>query len=343
MTGDPIDAVITWVDGNEPAYQEKLAHYLSQTRWVHPEATAKTRFCQIGELEYCVTSLFRFAPWLRNIYIVTDNQIPALLGKLGGTCYENKVYLIDHKVIFSGFENFLPTFNSKTIGSLLWQIPGLSEKFIYFNDDCFLIKPVSPTDFFQNDCVVLRGRWRKCRSLKLSRRIRTRIKNFFLKTPPEAVFPKHKLAQEYSARLVGYDKAFFYLYHTPHGFIRSKLANYFALHSEQLKNNLRFRFRAVDQFVISSLAAHLQIKANEAVIDKKLDALQLKIEVEPLYEVIQKLNQADMNKKLAFICVQSLDNTPPLARNIIFDWLDKRIGSFESFLAHKQKNLETFC
>ncbi|WP_026069223.1 stealth family protein [Legionella tunisiensis] len=145
---ESIDAVITWVDGIEPAYQEKLSHYLSQNT-VHSEASAKTRFHQIGELEYCITSLFRFAPWLRTIYIVTDNQIPPLLSKLAGTCYEHKVRLIDHKVIFSGFDNFLPTFNSRTIETLLWRIPELSEKFLYLNDDFVLVKPVLPKDFFK--------------------------------------------------------------------------------------------------------------------------------------------------------------------------------------------------
>ncbi|STX36863.1 stealth family protein [Legionella feeleii] len=335
---ESIDAVITWVDGDDPAYQEKLAYYLSQTTLVHPEATAKTRFCQAGELEYCVTSLFRFAPWLRNIYIVTDNQIPPLLDKLAGTSYENKVHLIDHKVIFSGFEHFLPTFNSLTIETLLWRIPGLSERFLYLNDDFVLVNPVSPTNFFRNNHVVLRGKWRKFRSQKLSHRILDRMRAFRkrpLSNEPE--FPKHRLAQENSARLTGHDKDYFYLYHNPHSLHRSTLANYFAVNCSQLTTNLCFRFRAAEQFVMTTLAAHLEIKAKKVVIDNQLHCLQLKLEIESLRNIKQLIRCADRNKNLSFVCVQSLDSAPLAVRDVIFTWLDRRIGSFDYLLAEKQR------
>lgn len=334
---ESIDAVITWVDGIEPAYKEKLSHYLSQNPLVHPEASAKTRFCQIGELEYCITSLFRFAPWLRNIYIVTDNQIPPFLGKLTGTSYEHKVHVIDHKVIFSGFDNFLPTFNSLTIETLLWRIPGLSEKFLYLNDDFVLIRPVSPENFFQHNKVVLRGKWRKQKSRNPYYRLRAKIKAFKYKYRPKKIHvPKHTLAQIKSAQMLGYTEDYFYFYHSPHGLHLSTMANYFSTHLEQLKFNLSFRFRNAEQFFTPVLASHLEIDAKNVIFEDKLRCLQFRPASKPLRYIKRQLVDADRDKNVAFVCVQSLDSVPTLTQNILFSWLEKRVGSLDSFLSNQQ-------
>ena len=71
----------------------------------------------------------------------------------------SKVKIIDHKVIFKGFEEFLPVFNSNSIETMVYKIPDLSEHFIYFNDDLFLIKETKPSDFFRDGNPVLRGKW----------------------------------------------------------------------------------------------------------------------------------------------------------------------------------------
>ena len=66
------------------------------------------------------------------------------------------ILLVDHTEIFEGYEQFLPTFNSICISNMLWRIKGLSDQFVYFNDDIFLLRSVSPTDWFVNDKPVLR-------------------------------------------------------------------------------------------------------------------------------------------------------------------------------------------
>ena len=126
----------------------------------HAAAADPTRFGDCGEIDYCVASLLRFAPWLRTIHIVTDAQTPSLMERLKGTPFEDRVRVVDHKVIFSGYEQFLPTFSSLSIEAMLWRIPGLAERFIYLNDDFQIIRPVALEDFFRDDGVVLRGKWR---------------------------------------------------------------------------------------------------------------------------------------------------------------------------------------
>jgi hypothetical protein len=160
-SNQPIDVVIAWVDGNDPLLTEKRNRFLNGTGIrTHPGAHP-TRFASINEIRYCVLSVFRFAPFVRNIFIVTDGQDPNLYEDVKTYFPErlNSLRIVDHREIFEGFEKHLPTFNSISIGNMIWRIRGLSENFVYFNDDTFLIRPVKPEDWFVGDKPVLRGKW----------------------------------------------------------------------------------------------------------------------------------------------------------------------------------------
>lgn len=60
----------------------------------------------------------------------------------------NDISIVDHRAIIA--EEFLPTFNSHVIEAHLHKINGLSEHFIYFNDDVFVGRPLHPGHFFKN-------------------------------------------------------------------------------------------------------------------------------------------------------------------------------------------------
>jgi hypothetical protein len=49
---------------------------------------------------------------------------------------------------------YLPTFNSHVIESALHNIDGLSEHYIYFNDDVLLTRPSAPQDFFADNGLL---------------------------------------------------------------------------------------------------------------------------------------------------------------------------------------------
>ena len=120
-----IDAVVTWVDGNSLSHQTKLAKRLHQAG-IPLIKVDNARFHSSNEITYCIRSLLKNASWLRTIYIVTDDQKPQIIDQLLGTKYEGRVKLVDHKEIFHGFEDCLPTFNSLSIETMIWRIPGLS-------------------------------------------------------------------------------------------------------------------------------------------------------------------------------------------------------------------------
>ena len=141
----PIDVVYTWVDGSDPAWQARKARALAGNGWVTEvsEQTANhSRYASRDELRYSLRSLHCFAPWVRRIFLVTDDQVPAWLD----TDHPD-VTVVTHREIFGGTGQ-LPTFNSQAIESRLHRVPGLSEHFLYLNDDVFLGRPVAPTMFF---------------------------------------------------------------------------------------------------------------------------------------------------------------------------------------------------
>ena len=143
---DDIDAVYTWVNDQDENWKQKKQYYcniaLKNKDNMFPESICEQRFRNHNEVEFSVKSIKKFAPWIRKIFIITDGQIPKFDN------YE-KIIIIDHKDIIEKI--FLPTFNSHVIEANLHKIPGLSKRFIYFNDDVFLAKKLQKQHFFRNN------------------------------------------------------------------------------------------------------------------------------------------------------------------------------------------------
>lgn len=78
MAAYPIDAVITWVDGNDPEHRRKRLSYEKGGESRLDDVAGDIRYVSIGEIRYCVASILRFAPFVRKIFIVTDGQDPCL-------------------------------------------------------------------------------------------------------------------------------------------------------------------------------------------------------------------------------------------------------------------------
>ncbi|RYY76546.1 MAG: capsular biosynthesis protein [Gammaproteobacteria bacterium] len=326
-----IDAVVTWVDGQDPKHVQKLNAYIADIGGRRPVAADPTRFHNDGEITYCIISLLKYAPWLRYIHVVTDDQTPEIFNQLKGTPWEHKVRLVDHKDIFSGYEFALPTFNIRSIMTVLWRIPDLSERFLFLNDDFALIQPVFPQNFFYENGIVVRGQWRNMGSnlfLSLWR-------NLYFKLFPNRVNPKqrdrakHRDAQKNSARLAGFTDKYFWLRHEPHPWRISTIKRFFDQNPNLFLKNLSPKLRSPDQFICESLAAFLEMQAGTAVIDKSLKAFKVDPAGQTKWRLKKMISRADANQKYAFVCVQSLEKGSPELRKYITDWLDRRIGSLD--------------
>lgn len=333
MQQEPIDAVITWVDGSDPQHAKKLDDYLASIGKSRPRSASKTRFHNAGEIDYCVTSILKFAPWIRTIFIVTDNQQPQIFQKLKGTKFESKIKIIDHKEIYKGYEQVLPTFNSSSILTMLWRIPELSEYFVFFNDDIFLINPVKPENFFENEKPVLRGSWRVMNEYLPHKVMISKIRSILgLRVNTDKVRPSHRERQQLAAKLAGFDKKYLRLPHVPHVWKKSTFANFFAQFPERLISNIEPKFRSASQFVVEALACHLEIKSNTAVFDPVTRNVQLKPGEQSLWRIKDKLKAADKSDRLLFVCLQSVEVASEDKQKLIFSWLDKRIGSVEDLI-----------
>ncbi len=333
-----VDAVITWVDGSDPAHRRKLAAYLGKLPHARPAAADATRFDDSGEIEYCIASLLRFAPWLGTIFIVSDAQSPALLQQLAGTRFAERVRVVDHREIFRGYERYLPTFSNRAIEAMLWRIPGLAEHFLYLNDDFQLIQPVAVEDFFSANGVVLRGRWRVSSSRRRSAAAKRQIialawRLGLIDMEARALArPGNHTAQQLSARMAGYEDRYFQVPHCPHPARKSVLAEYFAAHPAQLEGNLRQRLRSSEQFLTLTLANHLELRSGSATIDNRLRPVRLKPASQWRSSLLRQLGRADRDPSVAFACVQSLDLATASKRALILAWLDRRVGRLATLI-----------
>lgn len=135
-----IDLVYTWCDGNDPAFRARKVQYGGNIPADNEDAGV-ARFFSNDELRYSLRSVMRYAPWIRHIFVVTDRQRPAWIDTSGGC-----ISIVDHSEFIPA--EYIPTFNSSGIEVWLHRIPGLSEHFLYANDDMFFGRPLQPGFFF---------------------------------------------------------------------------------------------------------------------------------------------------------------------------------------------------
>ncbi len=304
----PIDAVISWVDGNDKNHQEKMLPFVEKTQLDLKEF--RTRFDQVDEIKFTVDSILKFAPFIRSIYIVTDNQTPSFLKSDDNQSKYSNVSIVDHKIIFSGVEEYLPTFNCRPIETRLYKTPCLSEHFIYFNDDMFLINPTNSTDFFINGHPVIRGEWKKFDEDRFFKKV---AKLFF----NNKKLDNHRLAQQKGAKIVGFKK-YYKFHHVPYPLRKSTFEKYFGYNKEVEIENIRYKFRNLNQFTPQSLINHLEIKNKTCVLNDKLQLIYIKPIRFFLWQLKYILNNSD-NK--LFLCLQSLDQCKPSKLKYLLNWL----------------------
>lgn len=137
---DKIDFVIIWVDGNDPEWRAEKSKYSPDTL---KEDTSEQRYRDWDNLQYWFRGVEKFAPWVNKIHFVTWGHLPKWLNT-----NHPKLNIVNHKDYIP--EKYLPTFSANPIELNLHRIKGLSENFVYFNDDMFIIDKVKPEDFFKN-------------------------------------------------------------------------------------------------------------------------------------------------------------------------------------------------
>jgi hypothetical protein len=138
MDQKDIDIIITWVDNSDPKWLKEYENYSGDIK-------TNIRFQELGTLKYIFRGIEKFLPWIRKIHFVTYGHLPTWLN-----INHPKLNLVNHKDIFPD-SLLLPVFNASAIEMNFHRIKDLSEKFIYFNDDMFVLKELSREYFFTNN------------------------------------------------------------------------------------------------------------------------------------------------------------------------------------------------
>lgn len=142
MTGDKIDFVIPWVDGGDPQWLEEKERY--EFADCKDMDSNDYRYRDWENLQYWFRGVEKYAPWVNRVFFITYGHVPAWLN-----LNNPKLKIIKHTDYIP--EKFLPTFSANPIELNIHRIPDLQEKFVFFNDDTFILNPLNPDDFFVDD------------------------------------------------------------------------------------------------------------------------------------------------------------------------------------------------
>ena len=147
---EKVDFILTWVDGSDPEWHaEKQKFEGNIVDDPVDDANAENRYRPDTELlRYWFRAVEKYAPWVNKIHFVTCGQKPDWLIE----CHP-KLAFVNHKDFIPS--SYLPTFNANAIEMNFHRIEGLSEQYVYFNDDFFLTRPVEDTFFFKGGAPVL--------------------------------------------------------------------------------------------------------------------------------------------------------------------------------------------
>lgn len=324
----PIDVVITWVNGDDKAHRRKRWQYtVDEHETSHEDIGGETRFRSVGEIAYCVASINRFAPFVRKIFIVTDDQNP-MIDQYIADNYPQPIPMevVSHKTIFEGYEEYLPVFNSLSIETMLWRIPGLSEHYIYMNDDVMLVAPTTEQVFFQDGKAVTYGYWHWTITARLTRILRKKRKGHKLFTFKDSIL--NGIIRS------GAGRKFHRLRHVPHPLRKSLFEEYYASNPQHLLENIKYRFRDSDQYNPQALFYNVAIRSGKAV-SRPIGEKELYLKGIPIGSkayVDKRLQLFEERKDALFCCLNSLDLLPPDDRLRVVDWLKDKIGLENYFI-----------
>lgn len=249
-----VDIIISWVDGSDSEWIEERNKYAFK----YKDGAHDARFRELGLLRYLFRGIERFTPWVNKVFFVTCGHCPDWLN------LDNpKLRFVKHSEYIP--EKYLPTFNSHPIEFNFHRISDLSEQFIYFNDDMYLIKDVQPNVFFVdgrpcdmykglplsstnmfehivlNNLVLLNGRFSK---RELEKR------NFSKWLSPKNGFASVIRNIMYWERpyYIGFDDI-----HQPNAYLKSSFEEIWRLYPEELDATCQCKFRElenVNQYLI---------------------------------------------------------------------------------------------
>lgn len=272
-----IDMVYLWVNGNDPVWQAKRNAAVGKP--VERLAmNCEGRYADNDELKYSLRSVEMYAPWIRRIFIVTDNQVPEWLDTSNP-----KIQIVDHSEIMPA--ECLPCFNSCIIEHFLCRIPGLSERFIYANDDMYINRPVTPETFFAPDGLpIMRLNRRPFRKLVLKFREKVlgrKRSNYNRTIQIAAELVEKRYGKYFGAKM----------HHNIDSYLRSDLAHAEEVFKEEIERTYGNHVRGTDdvQRSLFTYVALAEKRAHPRYVTQR-ESLRVHIQNEKHYGKLAKYN-----------------------------------------------------
>ena len=285
------DIVITYVDFECVKWQESYKHHIETTYdpTVHTvDSATKNRFVNHGELRYLLRAIAQHMPWIHNIFLVVDDDLVAPAWMNGN------VIIVRHKEIFIGDHgNFLPTFNSQAIETVLHNIKGISDPFIYFNDDVFIGRPIQRTDLIQESRIAL---------IPSESRSKTGIPDVSEYGFRCAWKNVNTLLDNHFGPSVRYK-----LEHAPFVVSPRIMKKLWKVFNKEMERTVRSRFRTVTDINVSpALHPYYALHSGDGFIQKELSAKTAYLSMGNKPATLIKLNELEMNLP-HFFCLEDGD------------------------------------
>ena len=307
-----IDLVYLWVDGNDPEWQAKRNAFFGR-KVENSSSNFNGRYVNNDELKFSLRSVERYAPWIRKVFIVTDNQKPKWLD-----ISNPKIQIIDQNDILP--DKSLPCFNSNVLEHFLYKVPNLSEHFLLSNDDMFFNKTVLPTTFFAKDGFPI---------IRLNRKPFRRFR-WFLR---EQIFKKpHKLYSKAlfnAAELVKHKFGVFYNglpHHNLDSYLKSeclRVAEHIFKNEIDLTKMNHFRSANDIQRIVYSYVALAEKRGHLQYVSSK-ESLHVHIQKDRHYEKLKKFNPT-------FFCMNDTEYADDNDRMKLKMWLSTRFPEKSKF------------
>jgi hypothetical protein len=311
-----IDVVITWVDGKATAHKENMRKFITPAEEQADDIAGKTRYDSVGEIYYCIASVLRFATFVRKIFIVTPQQTPPQLNEFIVENFpENKIpiEIIDQNILFRGYEQILPVFNSLSVETFIWRIPDLSENFVYFCDDFFIVRHITESDWFVDDKIVAVGHWR----------------NILIDRVISCIKPKrngrrpfgYKDSMMNAADVLKVKGRYFYGEHTPMPMHRSDFERCFAENPQVFLDNANHKFRHPTQFNLQAFIALYNSLKNKLITRSAKNFLYINHVKRGEEYLKNKIKKFNTDTRIKFCCIGSLDLASENCQKIVLNWL----------------------
>lgn len=287
MNNIDIDIVFTYVNGNDENHIKKKNKYAKEKTFIKKH-NPLIRTNNIEEITYSVKSVLKYIPWIRNIFIVTDNQIPPIDEKL---IKKKKVIIIDHKEIIDN--KYLPTFNSDVIESFLHMIPNLSDIFLYNNDDVMHFNDVKRSDIYEivNDKIKLKMRSKFDLQLLETKETEYSKRVCYTAKILKEIYPDIRLINNHNTKI----------------FRKSSLKRIEKVHKKYIDELRENRFRNDNYINYTFFALNIENLINRNIIIRNPDDI-LEFHLGNR-DYDQKYFDLIMQRKPKFLCLNSMNDT----------------------------------